>query len=149
MKLIRTDSSHKDFVNLVKELDSYLKIVDGDDHDFYNQYNYLDDIKHVVVIYEGEEAVACGAFKQFDEESVEVKRMFVKPSHRRKGLAKKVLQSLEDWAYEIGVVRLVLETGKRQIEAVSFYNSFGYRKIPNYGQYKKMENSVCFEKLLR
>lgn len=148
MKTLRTTSSNPDFVNLVKELDAYLKITDGDEHDFYNQYNHLDDIKHVIVIYLDDTPVACGAFKQFDDQSVEIKRMYVQPTHRRKGLALKVITELEDWAREIGEEKCVLETGKRQVEAVQFYEKVGYIRIPNYGQYKEMENSVCFEKPL-
>ena len=148
MKVIRTNSENKDFINLVKELDAYLKITDGDEHAFYNQYNNIDMLKNVVVIYVDEVAVGCGAIKKFDNFSMEVKRMFVSVDKRGKGIAQKVLQELEIWAKELGYKSCVLETGKRQIEAVKFYHKCSYKVIPNYGQYITMENSVCFKKEL-
>lgn len=149
MKIIRTNSNNKNFINLVKKLDAYLKITDGDEHDFYSQFNNIDVINHVVIIYNNDDvSVGCGAFKPFDSQSVEIKRMFVKPNERGKGFAQKILLELETWAKEIGYIRCVLETGKRQVEAVQFYKKCDYKIIPNYGQYKDMENSICFEKVL-
>ena len=148
MEVSRTDSTNEDFKNLVKDLDAYLKITDGDEHDFYNQFNGIETLKHVVVIKNNNQALGCGAFKQFDDDSVEVKRMFVKPEMRGKGVAQKILTELEKWAKEVGYKKCVLETGKRQVEAVKFYKKSNYNIIENYGQYKDMENSICFEKVL-
>ena len=148
IKIVRTNSENQDFINLVKKLDAYLKITDGNEHDFYNQFNNIDVLKNVVVIYIDEIAVGCGAIKEFDLSSVEVKRMFVAPKNRGKGFAQKILKELETWAKELGYKKCVLETGKRQIEAVNFYKKCNYKVIPNYGQYKQMENSICFEKVL-
>jgi GNAT superfamily N-acetyltransferase len=148
MRLVRTDSTNKDFVSLVEKLDAYLTVVDGDEHDFYNQYNSIDDLKQVVVAYESETPVGCGAIKQFEEAAMEVKRMYVEPDHREKGIAGQILSELEAWASELGFESCVLETGKRQIEAVGFYKKSGYEVIPNYGQYKGVDNSLCFKKRL-
>lgn len=152
--IIRTNSEHKDFINLVKKLDAYLKITDGNEHAFYNQFNNIDVLKNVVIFYVDKIAVGCGAIKKFDTETsssqvktaMEVKRMFVDKSYRNKGVAQKILQELEVWAKELGYKKCVLETGKRQTEAVNFYKKCNYKVIPNYGQYTEMENSVCFEK---
>lgn len=146
--MIRTNSENQDFVNLVKELDAYLKIVDGDDHDFYNQYNHIDVLKHTVVFYKDGIAVGCGAIKSFDVESMEVKRMYVKPEFRGGGIAQQILEELEKWTKELGYKFTILETGKRQAEAVRFYQKCKYQIIPNYGQYQGVENSVCFQKRL-
>ena len=145
---IKTDSSHPDFIALVKELDSYLKTTDGDEHDFYNQFNNIDVIKHVIIVYSDNQAIACGAFKEFNSDSVEIKRMYTKPKSRGKGLASLVLKELENWALVIGYKNCVLETGKRQTEAVNFYKKCSYEVIPNYGQYQNMENSISFKKTL-
>ncbi|WP_299112785.1 GNAT family N-acetyltransferase [uncultured Winogradskyella sp.] len=147
-KLIRTTSENKDFINLVKDLDAYLKITDGDEHDFYNQFNSVESLSNVVVLYNDKTPVGCGAFKKFDDTSVEIKRMYVNPDTREKGLGKQILNDLEDWAKEIGYTSCILETGKRQIEAVKFYKKCHYTSIPKYGQYKDMDNSVCFKKEL-
>jgi GNAT superfamily N-acetyltransferase len=144
----KTDSSNQNFINLVKELDAYLKITDGDEHDFYNQFNSIENLQHTIVAYQDDEPVGCGAFKPFDDHSVEIKRMYLKPEHRGSGIAREILKALETWAKEIGYKRTVLETGSRQVEAVKFYYKSGYQRIPNYGQYIGMENSNCFEKTL-
>lgn len=146
MQLKRTDSSNTDFISLVKQLDEYLAIVDGDDHEFYNQYNGLESLNHVVICYLDDKPVGCGAFKPYDNSSAEIKRMYVSPEIRKKGIGSKVLNELENWAAELGYSRMILETGKRQVEAVSLYKGQNYIQIPNYGQYKEMENSICFEK---
>lgn len=146
--IIRTNSENKDFINLVKQLDAYLKITDGDEHAFYNQFNNIDVLKNVVVFYVDEIAVGCGAIKKFNNSSVEIKRMFVLPDKRGQGIAQKVVRELEIWAKEMGYKSCVLETGKRQVEAVKFYKKCNYKVIPNYGQYTAMENSICFEKKL-
>ncbi|MGJ8761290.1 MAG: GNAT family N-acetyltransferase [Polaribacter sp.] len=148
IEIIRTNSENPDFINLVKQLDGYLKIMDGAEHDFYNKFNNIDVLKNVVVVSVDKKAVGCGAIKKFDNTSLEVKRMFVSKDDRGKGVAQKVLQELETWAKELGYKKCVLETGKRQLEAVKFYQKCNYKVIENYGQYKEMENSVCFEKTL-
>ena len=146
--LIRTTSNNKDFINLVKALDAYLKITDGDEHEFYNQFNSVESLSNVVVLYFNENAVGCGGFKKFNDNSVEIKRMYVNPNNREKGLGKQILNGLEDWAKELGFLSCILETGKRQIEAIKFYKKSDYKSISKYGQYKDMKNSVCFKKKL-
>ena len=74
--------------------------------------------------------------------------MFTLPEKRGKGLASKILNELEVWSKELGYEKIVLETGKRQTEAVALYNKCGYKIVPNYGQYIGVANSVCFEKIL-
>jgi GNAT superfamily N-acetyltransferase len=148
IQIKRTNSENRDFINLVKELDAYLKITDRDEHDFYNQFNHIDVLKNIVVIYFNEIAVGCGAIKKFDNNTVEVKRMFVCQEKRGSGVAQEMIQELETWAKELGYQECILETGIRQVEAVRFYKKCNYKIIPNYGQYKKMENSICFKKRL-
>ena len=149
IRIIRTTPKNKDFLSLVKELDAYLKVTDGEDHAFYNQYNGLESIQNCVVAYRDEKPIGCGAIKPFDHSRIEIKRMFLKPDYRGKGTAENIIAELEKWAKEKGFVKAILETGDRQVEAVKFYHKVGYKTIPNYGQYAQMENSNCFEKLLK
>jgi len=123
-------------------------VMDGDEHGFYDQFNKIDMLKHCIVIYDNDKALACGAIKELNSKSMEVKRMFTLPEKRGKGLASIILKELETWTKELGYEKTVLETGKRQTEAVALYNKCGYNIIPNYGQYIGIENSVCFEKEL-
>lgn len=147
-KITRTDSDNPDFIALVRLLDADLAERDGEEHDFYAQFNKIDKIKHVVVAYEDELPVSCGAVKQYDEAAMEVKRMYTLPESRGRGLASEILAALELWAKESGYEKCVLETGKKQPEAIALYTKNGYSIIPNYGQYAGVENSVCFEKIL-
>ncbi|OCB71254.1 N-acetyltransferase [Flavobacterium piscis] len=148
MTLKRTNSEDIDFKNLVVLLDQDLKIRDGEDHAFYNQFNKTDAIKHVIVFYENDIAVGCGAFRKKKEDTVEIKRMYVHPDHRKKGIASAVLAALEIWAKEVGYVYTILETGKNQPEAINLYQKLNYTIIPNYPPYEKIDNSVCMKKTL-
>jgi GNAT superfamily N-acetyltransferase len=129
-------------------LDADLAERDGEDHSFYDQFNKLHLIKYALVAYEKDLPIACGAIKEFEPNVMEVKRMYVTPGKRGKGIATKVLSELENWARELGYQKCVLETGKRQPEAIALYTKNGYQIIPNYGQYAGIENSLCFEKYL-
>lgn len=144
--LQRTDSSNPGFIELVKALDAELAERDGGDHSFYAQFNKIDKIRNVVVAFDDNEAVACGAIKEWQPGILEVKRMYTKPQYRGKGIAGKILSALEKWAVELSCHTCVLETGKKQPEAIALYKKNGYKIIPNYGQYKGVDNSVCFEK---
>lgn len=142
----RTTAADPEFVILVKDLDKELAVTDGDDHAFYDQYNKLTAIKHVIVLYENDNPVSCGAIKNFDVDTAEVKRMYTKEESRGKGYAGKILSELELWAAEMGHKRCILETGINQPEAIRLYHKTGYHRIPNYGQYAGLEKSYCFEK---
>jgi GNAT superfamily N-acetyltransferase len=148
IKTIRTNSDNPDFIQLVKHLDADLAERDGKDHSFYAQFNKIDKIKHVVLAYENEEPIACGAIKEYAPGTMEVKRMYTSPENRGKGIASEVLRELENWASELSYERCILETGKKQPEAIRLYEKNGYRVISNYGQYAGIENSLCFEKQL-
>ena len=149
IKVIRTDSDNRDFQGLVKLLDADLAIRDGEDHPFYAQYNKIDTIKHVVLAYENEKPVGCGAIKEYAPGTMEIKRMFVPPQKRNLGIASRILAELEAWARELSYATCILETGKKQPEAIALYKKNGYTLIPNYGQYAKDDNSLCFEKKMK
>jgi len=149
LTLVRTNSEHPDFINLVKQLDHYLKVIDGDEHDFYHQFNNIDVLKNTVVAYLNNMPVGCGAYKAFDSNSAKIKRMFTIPETRSKGVASAILKELENWAIENHFKSTILETGLRQVEAVHFYKKNNYNIIPNFGQYAGVENSVCFLKELQ
>jgi GNAT superfamily N-acetyltransferase len=149
IELIRTNSENPDFQNLVRFLDAELKIRDGEDHSFYAQFNKIDSLSEVVVAYLNEIAVGCGAIKAYSKQTAEVKRMFVKPENRGRGIAGKILAELETRARELGFAECILETGLKQPEAIALYKKSGYETIPNYGQYADVENSVCMKKAIK
>ncbi|MBK7911756.1 MAG: GNAT family N-acetyltransferase [Bacteroidetes bacterium] len=148
IRLSRTDSSNPDFQSLVQLLDAELRQRDGEEHAFFAQFNKIDQIRQVVVAYDGEIAVGCGAVKPYDAGTMEVKRMYVRPEARGKRIAVSVLRELEKWTRESGYRNCILETGERQPEAIALYTRCGYERIPNYGQYAQVATSVCFHKTL-
>ncbi len=143
-----TDSENSDFLLLIQKLDIYLALIDGDEYGFFSQYNTVDAIKNVVLVYDEDEPVGCGSFKYFSEGIAEVKRMYVSESHRGKGTAALILQTLERWAKEEGFSACILDTGKKMKPAVQFYLKNGYNVIDNFGPYIGVESSVCFSKTL-
>lgn len=148
IKCMRTDSGNKDFRKLVEELDADLRIRDSEDHSFFAQFNNLDAIKQVVVAYDNDSPVGCGAIKAYSDDTMEVKRMYVSSIRRGQGIASTILKELERWTVESGFTKCILETGVKQPEAIGLYKKNGYKIIPNYGQYENVESSVCFEKEL-
>ena len=149
LKILRTNSENQDFIRLVKHLDDELAVIDGSEHSFYAQYNKVNQIRYVVVAYELKKPIACGAIKEFAPDVMEIKRMYTSPEVRGKGIASKVITDLEVWATELTYKKCILETGKRQPDAIRLYEKNGYKIIPNYGQYAGIENSVCFGKELK
>lgn len=148
IELIRTTSKNPDFNFLNKMLDKELVIRDGDEHAFFDQYNKIDTINHIIVAYVNGDAVACGAIKKFDAEKAEIKRMFVLPETRGKNIASRVLIELENWAKELGYSQCILETGASFKDAIGLYLKAGFEITENYGQYEGVKSSVCFSKSL-
>ncbi|MGJ1421628.1 GNAT family N-acetyltransferase [Sphingobacterium spiritivorum] len=142
----RTNSDSLDFQKLVSELDKDLAIKNGETNIFFTQYNKIDLIRHVVIAYEADRAVGCGAIKEYGNGIMEVKRMFVPVEMRGKGIAGKILNELQVWAKELGYGKCILETGDKMIEAIGLYKKHRFKIIPNYGQYANIKSSICFEK---
>ncbi len=148
LSFIKTNSDSSDFRSLVVSLDADLQERYGEQQSFFSQFNKLDHIHHVIVAYENNQPVGCGAFKEYELGVAEIKRMFVLHQHRGKGIAGLILTELEQWAKEEGFKRCILETATKQPEAIRVYEREGYKRIPNYGQYVGVEISLCMEKKL-
>jgi len=148
LRLRRTDSCDPDFRVLCAQLDRELQQRYGTAQTRYDQHNLITGKQSVIVGYLSDLPVACGCIKELDDTTVEIKRMFVRPEHRRKGFSSAVLVALEEWAGQSGYTAAVLETGKGQPEAISLYRKCGYVTIANYGPYINMSNSICMRKNL-
>lgn len=144
--ILRTGSTHIDFIKLAALLDTDLAERDGEENTFYAQFNGIAKLMQCIVFYVDDIPVGCGAIKSFDENSMEIKRMYVSMAYRGKGVASLLLSELEKWTKELGYMHCVLETGLRQPEAVALYEKNNYERIPNYPPYEQMANSVCFRK---
>lgn len=149
LELIRTNSENSDFRKLIAELDKELNTRNGDTQFQYDLYNKIPFIETVVIAYSDQIAVGCCCFKEFDNQTVEVKRMYLDTDYRGKGIANKMLTELELWATEKDFSVAILETGHKMLEAIHLYKKMGYTQIPNYGQYADNPESVCMSKQLQ
>ena len=148
LSLKRTTSDNIDFQKLTRQFDEFLIDIDGDERDFFAQFNNI-YIQNVVVCYENEEAVGCGAFKEYEPNVAEIKRMFVNPNHRNKGIAKMILEELLHWSQQENYTSAILETATKLKPAIALYQKFGFEITQNYGQYKNVASSVCMKKILK
>jgi putative acetyltransferase len=148
IKIKRCQYTDNDFVFLISHLDEELNNRHDNQRAVYDKYNKVDSIQTVIIAYNNDIPVGCGCFKHFDDNTAEIKRMFVETAYRGKGISKLILNELEKWAKETGYSWSILETGMKLPEAIGLYEKSGYTRIDNYGQYKDLPNSICFKKIL-
>lgn len=148
MKIVRTTSENPDFIRLTKLLDEFLADYNGEADPFYSEFKKIQLLEYCIVGYEKDEPVCCGAIKKYDGKTAEIKRMFTLPEWRGRKLGNETLSELENWAKELEFEVCFLETGVGLKSAIKLYESSGYEKIPNYGDYAGVETSVCFRKKL-
>lgn len=146
-EFVRCDGTNKDFIENCRLLDENLDIRVGKiiDRSQYIAYNTLDEIKEAIVVYADGTAVGGGAIRFYEKDSVELKRIFVRPYAQGKGAGTKLVQHLIDWAKELGYKKILLETGELLAESVHVYKKLGFRVTENYGVYKGMKDSLCME----
>jgi len=149
MKIIRTTSDNPDFQELVKLLDSELWIRYPEEQSQYEPFNKIEKNQTVVIAYDSEKPAGCGCLKKIDKDTGEIKRMFVRPVHRGKGIGYAIMDDLEKWAKELCYAKVILETGPNQPEAIALYRKSGYHVTENYGPYIGMERSICMRKFLQ
>lgn len=150
MELTRTRYNDKDFQELIKELDAEFWVRYPDTQQNFVPFNTVDDTARVVVVYESGRAIGCGCFRPMkgEESTAEIKRMYVRPTHRSRGIGKLILAALEAWAVEENFLVAKLETGNKQPEAVRAYEQSGYQRIPNFEPYVNVALSICMMKRL-
>ena len=147
---VRCDGSNADFIENCRLLDEDLdrrvgKVVKRDK---YMQYNLLDKIKEAIVVYRDDIPVGAGAIRSYDEETAELKRVFVHPDAQGMGIGTELVKQLIEWARELGFRRMLLETGELLEESCHIYKKLGFEVIPNYGPYENMPESLCMAKNL-
>lgn len=144
----RTAFDHPDFQLLISALDREFWVRYPLTQQNFEPFNKVDESCRVILVYRDKQPIGCGCFRQKPEKTVEIKRMYVQPDFRNKGIAKKVLRSLEEWAASEGFSRSILETGNNQPEAIAAYRKSGYQQIPNFPPYENVKESICMEKVL-
>jgi GNAT superfamily N-acetyltransferase len=146
VKIIKTTSENPDFIKLIQALDKSLWETYPELKSDYWGNNTIEFNPNVALVYHNEVAVACSCFKKYDQNTIEIKRMFVADLMRGKGIAQQMLQELESWAKELGFSLSVLETLYKQTAAIQMYQKVGYKIVPNYPPYEGLQNSICMRK---
>lgn len=146
IQIIKTTSNNKDFIKLYTEFDAYLWDKYPELKTNYWGNNVIEFNPNVILIYFNKNVAACGCFKEYDKNTIEIKRMFVSPEARGMGFAQKILYELEFLASQKGYFYSILETLYKQVEAISLYQNVGYSIIDNYEPYVGLERSVCLKK---
>ena len=144
----RTNGKNKDFIENCRQLDADLEQREGKEiqRSKYEKYNQLDKINEAIVVYENDVLVGAGSIRQYDEKNVELKRIYISPAFRGKGIGTKLVSLLIEWGKELGYQRLILETGEKMTEAAALYKKLGFERISNYGPYENMPESICMAK---
>ena len=147
-QFVKTDGEHPDFAILCGKLDRNLDEIVGKKfkREQYAKYNLRDSIHDVILVMKNGTAVACGGYKFYDQETAEIKRVFVDSECRGQGIGRELILRLEADARMNGYRTMLLETGEPLEAAMKLYQKAGYKVIPNYGQYAEMKDSVCMSK---
>lgn len=146
IRAVKTTSENPDFISLIKTFDTFLWERYPELKSDYWGNNLIEFNSNVFIIYLNDKAVACGCFKKYNTNTVELKRMFVLPESRGLGLAQKVVKELENEAINQGFKTMILETLYKQIEAIKLYQKIGFKIVSNYEPYVGLTNSVCMSK---
>ena len=140
--------SSPDFKMLAAKLDAYYFELVGDIQNRYAEVNRPENMAALAVAYENDTPVACGAWKRIDGTTAELKRLYVLPEYRRKGVASGLIAALEADAAAAGICRMFLETAVDTTDSHRLYLSAGYRIVDYYGSPAGAENCLCFHKEL-
>ncbi len=146
--LLEVSPSHPDFVFLVAQLDAHLTDMYGKEEKFFTKYNQIDSIQYAFICYQDKVPVGCGGMKKYSDISMEIKRMYVVPNCRGRGIATSILKALENLATKLNYAETILETLKIKESVIKMYSRNGYIIIPNYGQYDGMQSSICMKREL-
>ena len=148
MKISFVPASSPDFRMLAAKLDAYYFELVGDIQNRYAEVNRPENMTALAVAYENDTPIACGAWKRIDATTAELKRLYVLPQFRRKGVARSLIASLEADAAAAGIRRMILETAVDTADSHRLYLSAGYRIMDYYGSPAGAENCLCFHKEL-
>ena len=138
----------EDFRRLAAELDAYYFALVGDIQLRYAEPNRPENMTALAVAYDGSQPVACGAWKRLSDGGAELKRLYVRPGFRRRGIARAMIAALEADAAQQGIENMILETAVDTTDSHKLYLSAGYLPREYYGSPAGEANCLCFHKKL-
>ena len=134
-------------IELITELEEHLATRYATEHRHgYSAARLAEENIPFFIIRDGAEPAGCSGLLLVGNEYAEVKRMYIRPAFRRRGLARRLLDHLADFARQHGITRMRLETGIHQREAIALYEQYGFGRIPAFGHYPDNDISLCYEK---
>lgn len=145
-KYFRSNSLNKDYKMLMQSFDAELRETYGAHQDEADKQNVFEEAINMVLVTYGDNIAGCGGYKPHHENTAEIKRVYVLPEYRGKGLGIGLMREIEHWAKEDSFEHLILETGDQQHEAIALYRKIGYYDIPKYVPYLDSPVSVCLKK---
>ena len=152
MKIKKVNTTDQDFNRMVQILDNTLSSfnsgIQSTEKNEYHVFNSISDLTDIFVAYNLGQAIGCVATKNYSEDVLEMKRLFVDPVARGAGIATKLINKLESQAYSNGYKKIIVETGKNNNEAIRLYTKMKYQLIDNYPPYDGLSNSICMSKYL-
>lgn len=151
MDYVRTDGKNEDFIENCRLLDIDLDRRVGRQikREKYQKFNQLDEIREAILVYDNGKPVGGGAIRRYDDENVELKRVFVHNEYQGQGIGSRLVSLLIEWAAQLGYRRMILETGELLAESCAVYRKLGFAVIPNYGPYADMPESLCMAKTIQ
>ena len=151
MDYVRTDGKNEDFIENCRLLDMDLDRRVGRQikREKYQKFNQLDEIREAIVVYDNGKPVGGGAIRRYDDENIELKRVFVHNEYQGQGIGSRLVSLLIEWAAQLGYRRMILETGELLAESCAVYKKLGFAVIPNYGPYADMPESLCMAREIR
>lgn len=146
MDTLLTDEKDERFLELVRELDrGYYERI-GDELSKYDSYNEFKEPHIVILAFDDDTAVACASYREFDDDSVEFKRVFVKKEYRKRGIAHDIITDLEKLVIENSFRYSYIVTGKNNKASIKLYEKLNYELIDNFGQFKDDDTVICMKK---
>ncbi len=144
-ELRKIDCENPDFLKLCEELDNFLNSAIGGEEkrEKYKKFNHADTMDYVIIAYVNREPAGCGALRKYSDKEIEVKRVFVRETYRRKHIGSMIIEALIMQAEQMGFQRMILETGVFLSASVHLYQQYGFEVIENYGAYQNMPESLC------
>lgn len=144
-EFVRTDGKNEDFIENCRLLDMDLDRRVGRQikREKYQKFNQLDAIQEAIVVYVDQKPAGGGAIRKYDDDTAELKRVFVHNEYQGRGIGSRLVSLLMEWAAELGYQRMILETGELLAESCAVYKKLGFAVIPNYGPYVNMPESLC------
>ncbi len=151
LNFIWTNGENENFQNFYLVTEKYYsEIVGGrENRKAFIPYNISETIQDVLLAFIGEKCVGCAGMKKYSERDVEIKRVWVEPKFRGRGIASKMMTEIEKKAVQNGFEKTILQTREIMYDAVGLYRKLGYVKIENYPPYDKLDGAVCYAKNLK